>query len=200
MRRHASLLGTAVLVVSALGLLAGCTVTTGPEETITRAEEDPAPPAVTAPDPDAASPAPTAPPAPTVPPDDPIRPGRDCTDGQRTELTAAVDGQLDAIAARDWEQALGFATDDFRADIGPDRFRDIILDDFPVVADARARDIGRCLVDDRQATLVVTVEDRDGTRQPLLYLFEHDGERWSIGGALPPVGNDGGDDASTIDA
>lgn len=197
-RRHAaSLLATAVLPGI---VLAGCTLTAPedatPVETSTHAEQDAAPPAVGDPSPRATSPA-----DPTEPPDrSDEQPGRDCTDVQRTELTAAVDGQLDAIAARDWEQALAFATDDFRADIDPDRFRDIILEGFPVVADAHARDVGRCLVDELQATLVVTVEDRDGAQQPLLYLFEHDGDGWSIGGAVPPAGRDGGSDPPTINA
>lgn len=183
-------------------VLAGCTLTPMPDETV---EQDAARPSIAGPGPDPTPP--TAPTSPTSPRDPTERPdpsdeqlGRPCDDGQRTELTAAVDGQLDAIAARDWEQALAFATDAFRADIGPDRFRDIILDGFPVVADARARDVGRCLVDDRQATLAVTVEDRDGTRQPLLYLFEHDGDGWGIGGAVPPSGEPGGGDSPTIEA
>lgn len=177
---------------------AGCTLVTTPDETVADAEQGAAPPSIADPTPPTP---PTSPPdaaAPSDPPDEAL--GQDCDDLQRTELTAAVDGQLDAIAARDWEHALALATDAFRADIDPDRFRDIILEGFPVVADARARDVGRCLVDDRQATLVVTVEDRDGTRQPLLYLFEHDGDGWGIGGAVPPSGGSGSDDTSTIEA
>lgn len=113
-------------------VLAGCTPTPVPDEEVTDARQDAAPPSMADPGPD-----PTSPIAPTSPPDstatEPPDPsgeqlGQDCDDGQRTELTAAVDGQLDAIAARDWEQALSFATDAFRADIDPDRFRDIILD------------------------------------------------------------------------
>lgn len=189
-RRHAAPL---LVVATAAGIvLAGCTLTSAPEAAATRADQDPAPPQVADP-----SPEPTNPTGPSDPSDEET--ARDCDDADRTELTAAVDGQLDAIVGRDWEQALAFATDGFRADIGPDQFRDIILEGFPVVADARARDVGRCRVEDAQATLEVTVEDRDGTRQPLLYLFEHDGEGWGIGGAVPP--SDGGsDDQPTIEA
>jgi len=190
--------------VLACTVLAGCTTTADmPDEAITRGGADA--PATATPEP-TPSPAPERTPPATGGTLDPTpeaptpRADRDCTDEQRTTLTATVDGQLDAITAREWEQALGFATDGFRADIGPDRFREIILEGFPVVADARARDIGRCRVEDDRATLAVTVEDRDGTRQPLLYLFARDGDGWAIDGAVPPSEGDGDSDDATTTA
>ena len=142
----------------------------------------PAPDIAPAPDGD---PAP-APPSPAV-----------CQDDLRSTLVAAVDGQLAAIAAQDWSGALAFATDGFRSEIDPERFRAIILDGFPVVAGNRARDIGRCrtLADD--ATLEVTVEDGDGTQQLLLYLFQRDEDGWGIGGATPADPATDQDDATS---
>jgi hypothetical protein len=104
---------------------------------------------------------------------------------------AVVDGQLAAIAEQDWATALTFASDGFRSGIDTERFRDIILEGFPVVADNRARDIGPCRTRGDDATLEVTVEDRDGTQQLLLYVFERDDAGWGIGGATPaaPTGD-----------
>lgn len=108
---------------------------------------------------------------------------------------AAVDAQLEAIAREDWTGALGYATEGFRADIDAERFRQIITDGFPVVADNRARDIGRCRTRGDEATLEVTVEDGDGDQQLLLYLFQRGPDGWGIGGAAPAApGNPAPDD------
>ncbi len=151
-------------------------------------------PTATLDDPRAATtPAPGIAPAPEDDPG-PQQPSTEtCAEDLRALLVAAVDGQLAAIATQDWSEALGFATDGFRAGIDADRFREIILGGFPVVADNRARDIGRCRTRGDDATLEVTVEDRDGTQQLLLYLFERDDDGWGIGGATPaaPTGEPG---------
>lgn len=132
------------------------------------------------------TPAPEVAPAPEDEPAAPAPPSVDaCDDERRATLVAAVDGQLAAIAAQDWSTALTYATDGFRAGIDVGRFEQIITEGFPVVADNRARDIGRCRTRGDEATLEVTVEDRDGTQQLLLYLFERGPDGWGIGGAAP---------------
>lgn len=120
-------------------------------------------------------------PAPDTAPADP----RGCDEADRAALVAVVDGQLAAIADGDWSGALGFATDRFRDGIDEERFRQIITGGFPVVADNRARDVGPCRASSGAATLEVTVEDRDGTQQVLLYLFEREADGWGIDGAAP---------------
>lgn len=142
----------------------------------------------------ATTPAPGVAPAPDdEPPSSPQQPSAGtCEDDLRATLVAAVDGQLAAIAEQDWAGALDFASDGFRSGTDTERFRDIILDGFPVVADNRARDVGICRALGDDATLEVTVEDRDGTQQLLLYLFERDDQGWGIGGATPaaPTGDE----------
>ena len=131
---------------------------------------------------------PDTPPSSSVtPPSDEDDPAERCDADQRDALVAAVDGQLGAIVARQWDDALAYATPSFRADINSDDFRRIITSEFPVVAAAAGRDIGRCTAaaSGDQATLVVTVQDTDGTQQSLLYLFERAAGRWGINGALP---------------
>lgn len=108
-----------------------------------------------------------------------------CDDGERATLVATVDGQLEAIADADWDRALDFASSGFRSGIDAARFRDLITEGFPVVADNRARDIGACRAVGDEATLLVTVEDQDGSQQLLLYLLEREADGWGIGGAAP---------------
>ena len=123
-----------------------------------------------------------------------------CDQEERATLVAAVDGQLDAIADADWERALAFASSGFRDGIDADRFRDIITAGFPVVADNRARDVGPCRQVGDEATLVVTVEDRDGTQQVLLYLLEREADGWGIGGAAPAASGAPVPDEPTVTA
>lgn len=123
-----------------------------------------------------------------------------CDDDARATLVATVDGQLDAIADADWDRALGFATAGFREGIDAARFQEIITEGFPVVADNRARDIGACRSTGQDATLVVTVEDGDGTQQLLLYLLEREADGWGIGGAAPAAATTPVPDEPTVTA
>jgi hypothetical protein len=161
------------------GLLVACTSTPTPGTTTS-------PPATAAATPDdrPAQPSPTAPPAPAPT-------AERCDADRREQVVTTVDLQLDAIARGEWERAWGYASPDFRAGIDVERFREIITSGFPVVADNRARDIGRCRTTVDEATLEVTVEDGDGTRRALLYLLRRTPDGWSIGGATP-VGDDAG--------
>lgn len=123
-----------------------------------------------------------------------------CDDDVRAALVATVDGQLDAIADADWDRALDFASSGFRSGVDADRFRDIITEGFPVVADNRARDVAACRAVGDDATLLVTVEDGDGTQQLLLYLLERERDGWGIGGAAPAAGGAPVPDEPTVTA
>lgn len=174
--------------------MAGCTDPSQPVRPGTEASDtDDAPPTVD-PAPEGDDPAPEG--------DDDAAQGDDgagddiaaCDDELRDTFVTGVDGQLDAIAEEDWAGALDFASDGFRSGVDADRFRDIILEGFPVVAEVADRSIGQCNVAGREGTILVTVEDGSGARQLLLYLFERDGERWGISGAVPAEGTGAGDD------
>lgn len=198
-------------LVLATTLLVACTDGAADDRIITLDDGEQS---TTAPDADEDAPGrPRATPPPGAPDtdgDEPVGDGDDapdqqratepCGDELRTTLVATVDGQLDAIAEGAWQDALAFATDGFRADIDADRFRQIILDGFPVVADAVARDLGACRTVADQATMLVTVEDGDGTQQVLQYLFEQDEGGWGIGGAVPADDADPGRDEDTVTA
>lgn len=188
-RRHplpALLLGLAVTV-------AACT-TEPPSTAPTPTTTTPAAAAPASPSPSAA-PAPAPPAAPTSPaPDSP--PTR-CPADDRERMTEAVRGQLDAIRTRDWQGALGFTSSAFRASMNAAQFERIIVDGFPVVAAAAAADVVGCeLGASSVATLLVTVEDDDGTQQDLVYLFELEEDTWRIGGAVPAATP--GEDSFTV--
>lgn len=189
-------------------LLAGCTSLpfAGPdpapddETGVAASEPSSAPPSPT-PSPTPA-PSPSTTPSPTpepsgspTPDDEGLEP---CPREDRDEMAAAVRGQLAAITADDWDGALSFTSTSFRSSVDAARFERIIVDDFPVVADAVGADVARCLRSPTVfASLLVTVEDTDGRQQDLVYLFELEEGTWRIGGAVPD-GADG--DAGGITA
>jgi hypothetical protein len=173
-------------------LLAGCTSlpstvadTTDDDEPEAAASVAPTPTPTPSPSP-APNPSPSVGDAEVVP----------CDRDDRDEMAAAVRGQLAAITADDWEGALSYTSTSFRASVDATGLERIIVDGFPVVADAVGADVTWCLRDPTVlASLLVTVEDADGGQQDLVYLFELEDGAWRIGGAVPDepgVGGSGG--------
>lgn len=126
--------------------------------------------------------------------DEPATGAGDCTGDEVAAMDGAVDGQLDAIVARDWEGALGFATTGFRSQYDAPAFEETILDGFPVVAAATGHTSEGCVRDGDDAQLLVTVTADDGRTAVLVYLMAREEGSWRIGGAVP---HDVGDEQDT---
>lgn len=108
-----------------------------------------------------------------------------CAQQDVAAMDAQVAGQLEAIADRDWNAALGFATDEFRALHDDGRFAQIISDGFPVVATNASHASDACVRSDDAAQLLVTVTATDGATTELVYLMDLEDGTWRIGGAVP---------------
>lgn len=133
-------------------------------------------------------------PSPTPPADPPEPSGERCDPSSRDAMTGVVRDQLALIAERDWDGALALTTVAFRDQFDAPAFERVILDSFPVVADAVAADTGVCvLATEAAGSLIVTVEDADGTQRGLLYLLEREPAGWRISGAVPEDGGGPGD-------
>ena len=108
-----------------------------------------------------------------------------CDQGTRADIDATIGGQLAAFAADDYEGALGYASNAFRAGIDVAAFQAMIEREFTAVADASAHTIGACRSyrpDAVQAVVEVTAADL--TRARMVYaLVEEDGI-WRISGAV----------------
>lgn len=121
-----------------------------------------------------------------------------CGDDLTAELDAVVAGQLDAFAASDYELALSFASDGFRAGVTAEQLRRIIEQGFPVAADAEDHTSSGCRVQPASpdhpaaAVLDVVVTATDGATSTLRYLFSLDADGWGVAAAQPIDGGDGG--------
>lgn len=163
------------LLLVAACLLAACSVEPPRAEAPSEAPSS----AVPAPDPGG----PDVAPPDVAPPDVPGATA--CAPDAVAAMDAQVAGQLDAIADRDWNAALGFATEEFRAVHDDGRFAQIITEGFPVVATNASHASDGCVRSDDAAQLLVTVTATDGATTELVYLMDLEDGTWRIGGAVP---------------
>lgn len=116
-----------------------------------------------------------------------------CSDGDLSAIDAVIDDQLEAFVDDDYAGALELASEDFREGFDEERFRDVIEEGFPIVAEATGHTSDVCVRDGGNAQLLVTVEGESGQEAELVYLMVREGGEWRIGGAEPAgAGDDDG--------
>jgi hypothetical protein len=134
--------------------------------------------------PDVPAPEPDVPGSPGSPGDRAMAPPTTCDLGDLAAMDEVIAGQLAAFAADDWEAALGFASDEFRAGMDPDTFAALIEDGYPVAADAAEHRSAACVTRDGGAAEVrVEVVATDGETAAMVYLLVDEGG-WAIAGAV----------------
>lgn len=140
--------------------------------------------------PDIPAPEPDVPGSPGSPEDRALAPPTACDPGELAAMDEVIGGQLAAFAADDWEAALGFASDEFRAGMDPDTFAALIEEGYPVAADAAEHRSEGCVTRGGGAAEVrVEVVAAGGDTAGMVYLLvEEDG--WAIAGAVPLEADD----------
>lgn len=111
-----------------------------------------------------------------------------CADDTLAQIDETIDAQLSAFAEGDFAAALGLASEGFQDGLDEGAFRQIIEQDYPVVANAVGHTSGICVEQDGTAQLLVTVEGEDGTAQELVYTMALEDQGWRIEGAQTPPG------------
>ncbi|WP_157041957.1 DUF4864 domain-containing protein [Nitriliruptor alkaliphilus] len=135
--------------------------------------------------PDIPAPEPDVPGSPGSPEDRALAPPTACDPDDLAAMDAVIAGQLAAFAADDWEAALGFASDEFRAGMDPETFAAVIEEGYPVAADAAEHRSEACVTRGGGAAEVrVEVVATDGDTAGMVYLLV-DEDGWAIAGAVP---------------
>lgn len=130
--------------------------------------------------------------------DRPLGPPTTCDGDDLADMDEVIAGQLAAFAADDWEAALGFASEDFRAGIDPDTFAALIEEGYPVAADAAEHRSQACVTrGGATAEVRVEVVGSDGGTAGMVYLLVDEGG-WAIAGAVPLEGASTDPDATTV--
>ena len=107
------------------------------------------------PEPQQMTPAPEDPPTDATP--DPRMVVKECPGPIAAEAQAVVEAQLAELAAGRFKRALSYASDDFRANVPLDQFRQIIASDYPFLLTSPRLSFNGCVERDSKAYLQVTV-------------------------------------------
>ncbi len=154
------------------------------------AADDEAPARVAAPSqtaPNATAPNETAPNA-TAPNENAPQDVQTCGVPTREAILTVVAGQLAAFAADDWEAARGFATSTFQQGVDAQMLEEIILEGYPIVAEALDARIGACVTSGVFAQAEIEVLGDGGRTQRLAYVLTFEDGAWRIAGAGEPGG------------
>jgi hypothetical protein len=117
--------------------------------------------------------------------------GLTCDGGTLEDIDTTIQGQLDALAGGDYDAALAFATEGFRAGTTPEDFRALIEADYAVLTQDAAHTSGTCVASGDQAQVLVTVEASTGTAAELVYRLSREDGEWRIAVAgLVPSGSE----------
>lgn len=103
-----------------------------------------------------------------------------CDADTQAAIDATIDGQLAAFADGDYDAALGFATERFRAGTTAEAFGEAIESDYPVLRNASGHTSSVCVAQDDQAQLIVEVEGDGGVPDELIYRMAQEGGQWRI--------------------
>jgi hypothetical protein len=106
-----------------------------------------------------------------------------CDDETRSGIDDAIGGQLDALAVGDYDAALGYASDSFRAGNSPEQFQATIEEEYPLLLSAEGHTSSTCVRQGDVAELLVTVEVQGDRTDELIYRVVLQEERWRIASA-----------------
>lgn len=101
-----------------------------------------------------------------------------CDDDTQAAIDATIDGQLAAFADADYDAALGFATERFRAGTTAEAFGEVIESDYPALRTASGHTSRVCVAQDGRAQLIVEVEG--DAPDELIYQMVEEGGEWRI--------------------
>jgi len=113
-----------------------------------------------------------------------------CDEDTRAGIDAAIDGQLRALEAGDYEAALGFASSAYRSSISVKTFRRLFDRDYALLTDAATHVSGTCVAGAEGAQVLVTVQGASGEEQELVYTLVREDGAWriAVAGLSPATG------------
>lgn len=101
-----------------------------------------------------------------------------CDEDTQAAIDATIDGQLAAFADGDYDTALGFATERFRAGTTAEAFGEVIESDYPALRTASGHTSRVCVAQDGRAQLIVEVEG--AVADELIYQMAQEDGEWRI--------------------
>jgi hypothetical protein len=113
-----------------------------------------------------------------------------CSADDLAGIDTTVAGQLDALAAGDYQDALTFSSARFRSSTTPEAFGALIERDYAVMTDDARHTSGTCVRAGEAAQVLVVVTGASGTEQEFVYtLVREDGDwRVDVAGPAPETG------------
>jgi len=113
-----------------------------------------------------------------------------CDADTRAGIDAAIDGQLRALEAGDFEAALGFASSSYRSSISVETFRRLFDRDYALLTDDATHVSGTCVAAEEGAQVLVTVQGASGEEQELVYTLVREDGAWriAVAGLSPATG------------
>jgi hypothetical protein len=84
-----------------------------------------------------------------------------CTDAVADQVDKHISGQIDALAAKDWELAYSFASDNFQANVSVDDFIVVIGTQYAMLIENKGYEFSDCIIADSAITQEVSVTSGD---------------------------------------
>jgi len=104
----------------------------------------------------------------------------DCAEPLVDAVMATIDGQHLAIVERDFERALTYSSEDFRAGIDAERFAMIIRSGYPFLLEPSAREVRNCAMVDGVVALIARFRIRSADSVDLAYRLVSETGTWRI--------------------
>jgi hypothetical protein len=102
-------------------------------------------------------------------------------------LKKVVLGQIRAFHTGDYDAALSYSVPGFRANLTPERFRQMIETGFSPLASSRYEKCRTALLSGKSATMTVQVVDATGAERAFVYALGNMEGRWLITGCSPII-------------
>lgn len=124
--------------------------------------------------------------SPATPPP-PAQP-EECSEATVQELAAAITGQSKALTSGNFEEAYGFASPNFRAQVPLDVFQQIIAGQYAMLLSFEAASYGRCAsAEDQRAVISIVVESQQFQPVTMIYQMVRVDGRWWVNGVDVPT-------------
>ncbi len=100
----------------------------------------------------------------------------------KKELTAVIDGQLDAFRANDYSKAFAYASSMIQGMFAPEDFEKMVKSAYPVIAHSVSSEFGTMLDTGEQVVVSVRVQNADKQSVEYQYLLKKEAGGWKING------------------
>lgn len=101
-------------------------------------------------------------------------------------IAVSITGQINAVRRGEYERALSFSTEPFRASMSPQRFREVIEKDFSALTGSTGQKIGPALIQASSAAVeVIVTGPRQNDRNKFGFTLVQEAGSWKILSCTP---------------